>query len=74
MGASLLALAKSIYCYIITITIIFLILKLIDKYNTIYNFNQQRMHYKTKIKETDKIQLVYRMLQLLITKKEYLDR
>ena len=70
MGASLLALAKSIYCYIITIIIIFLILKLIDKYNTIYNFNQQRTHNKTKIKETDKIQLVHRMLQLLITKKE----
>ena len=49
--------------------IFFLILKFIDKYNAIYNINKQRMTLKyknKKIKKTDKIQLVYRMLQLLM--------
>ena len=39
--------------------IVFFFLKFIDKYNTIYNINKER--YKTKIKGTDKIQLLYGM-------------
>ena len=55
----------------------FLMLKLIDKYNTIYNINNinKEWHCKTKIKGTDKTQLVYRMLWLLITKiNSYIDK
>ena len=39
--------------------VFFFFLKFIDKYNTIYNINKER--YKTKIKGTDKIQLLYGM-------------
>ena len=52
-------------------------LKLIDKYNTIYNINNinKEWHCKTKIKGADKTQLVYRMLWLLITKiNSYIDK